>query len=220
MSGKTDGQSSEIPQILSLAPVIPVLTVEAPELAVPLARALVAGGLKVLEVTLRTDRALEAARAIMAEVPDAVVGLGTVLTTKQMRAASKVGVRFAVSPGATRALLDAATETGLPYLPAAATASEIMSLLDRGYNHVKFFPAESLGGIAALKALAAPLRDVRFCPTGGIDDAKARAYLDFPFVAAVGGSWVAPGERVTAGDWSGITALARVAASLKRKAQA
>ena len=216
MSRTPPGQSPEIAALLARARVIPVLTVEQPTTAVPLARALVAGGLAVLEITLRTAQALAAARAIMAEVEGAVVGIGTVLTAAEMRAAGAAGARFAVSPGASASLLDAAADTGMPYLPGAATASEIQALLERGYSHLKFFPAESLGGIAALRALAAPFRQVRFCPTGGIDAAKAKNYLALDAVPAVGGSWVAPADRVAARDWAAVTELARQAATLGR----
>ncbi len=217
MSADAAPQSPEIAAILARAPVVPVLTVEERRSAVALARALVAGGLNVLEITLRTAGALEAARAIMAEVEGAVVGIGTVLSEADMRASSKAGARFAVSPGATPRLLESAAAAGMPYLPGAATASEITVLLERRYTHLKFFPAETLGGIAALKALSAPFRQVRFCPTGGIDAAKAKAYLALDCVAAVGGSWVAPADRIAAGDWAAITRLAREAAGLGRK---
>jgi len=217
MSRMPHSQSPEIAALLARAAVIPVLTVEDPERALSLARALVAGGLAVLEITLRTEAALAAARAIMAEVEGAVIGIGTVLTEAQMRASREAGARFVVSPGATARLLDAAAEAGIPYLPGAATASEIQALLERGYTHLKFFPAESLGGVAALKALSAPFRQVRFCPTGGIDAATAKAYLALDCVAAVGGSWVAPPDRTAAGDWGAITRLAREAAALSRK---
>ncbi len=210
-------QSPEIAALLARGPVVPVLTVEDPASAVPLARALVAGGLGVLEVTLRTPKALEAARAIMAEVEGAVVGIGTVLTPEALRAAQRAGARFAVSPGATPDLLAAAAAEGLPYLPGAATASEVMALVERGYATLKFFPAESAGGVAALRALAAPFGRVRFCPTGGIDAGKAPGYLALANVLAVGGSWVAPADRVAARDWARITMLAREAAALRRK---
>jgi len=215
MSETLSTRSVEIAKILALAPVVPVLTVEDPKTAVALARALVGGGLRAIEITLRTDRALDAARAVIAEVEEAVVGLGTVLTPSQIVAASKLGARFAVSPGHTPGLLDAALDVRLPYLPGAATASETMELLERGYTHIKFFPAESLGGVGALRGLAAPLRAARFCPTGGIDAEKAKAYLALPSVAAIGGSWVAPVERIAQGDWASITGLARQAAALR-----
>ncbi|HLI12325.1 MAG TPA: bifunctional 4-hydroxy-2-oxoglutarate aldolase/2-dehydro-3-deoxy-phosphogluconate aldolase [Alphaproteobacteria bacterium] len=217
MADSIHSQSPEVAAILARAPVIPVLTVDDTERAVALARALVAGGLSVIEITLRTGRALEAARAIIGEVEGAVVGIGTVLSPRQMHESRAAGARFAVSPGATLALLEAAAAAGLPYLPGAATASEVMALLARGYRHLKFFPAENAGGVAALRALAAPFRDVRFCPTGGIDAMKAPAYLALPNVMAVGGSWVAPADRVAAGDWAHITALARAAAALARQ---
>ena len=217
MNDADRSQSPEIAAMLARAPVVPVLTVEDPASAVPLARALVSGGLGVLEVTLRTARGLEAARAIMAEVEGATVGIGTVLTPEAMRAARHAGARFAVSPGSTLDLLAAASAEGLPYLPGAATASEVMALVGHGYATLKFFPAESAGGVAALRALAAPFGEVRFCPTGGIDATKAPAYLALPNVLAVGGSWVAPADRIAAGDWARITALAREAAALGRK---
>ena len=217
MNGPACPQSPEIAALLARGPVVPVLTVEDPASAVPLARALVAGGLGVLEVTLRTAKALEAARAIMAEVEGAVVGIGTVLTPEAMRAAQRAGARFAVSPGSTPDLLAAAAAEGLPYLPGTATASEVMALVERGYSTLKFFPAESAGGVAALRALAAPFGWVRFCPTGGIDAGKASHYLALANVLAVGGSWVAPADRVAAGDWARITVLAREAAALRRE---
>ncbi|MFI4989159.1 MAG: bifunctional 4-hydroxy-2-oxoglutarate aldolase/2-dehydro-3-deoxy-phosphogluconate aldolase [Alphaproteobacteria bacterium] len=220
MSPSPLSQSPEVAAILARTPVIPVLTLEERLPAVALARALVAGGLNVLEITLRTEGALEAARAIMAEVEGAVVGIGTVLSEAQMRASRKAGARFAVSPGATTRLLESAAAAGMPYLPGAATASEITALLEAGYTHLKFFPAEALGGVAALKALAAPFRQVRFCPTGGIDAAKAPSYLALDCVAAVGGSWVAPADRLAAGDWAAITRLAGEAAALRRKVMA
>jgi 2-dehydro-3-deoxyphosphogluconate aldolase/(4S)-4-hydroxy-2-oxoglutarate aldolase len=196
-------------------PVIPVLTVEGSASAVPLARALVAGGLRVLEITLRTPASLQALKAIAGEVEHAVVGAGTVLTPAQYEAAARAGARFVVSPGATPALLDAAASSAAPFLPGAATASEAMALLERGHTFLKFFPAEPAGGIAYLKALAAPLPEARFCPTGGIDAESAVLYLDLPNVPCVGGSWVAPGAAVAAGDWPRITALARAAAALR-----
>lgn len=210
-------QSPEIAVLLARGPVVPVLTVEDPASAVPLARALVAGGLRVLEVTLRTAKALEAARAIMAEVEGAAVGIGTVLTPEAMRAAQRAGARFAVSPGSTPDLLAVAGAEGLPYLPGAATASEVMALVECGYSTLKFFPAESAGGVAALRALASPFGQVRFCPTGGIDAGKAPGYLALANVLAVGGSWVAPADRVAARDWARITVLAREAATLRRE---
>ncbi len=195
------------------ARVIPVLTITDARHAVPLAQALVDGGLTVLEITLRTPAALEAVQLIKAHVPHADVGVGTVLTSKQAEAALKAGARFLVSPGFTRDLLDAAEEWAIPWLPGIATAGEAMALLERGYRMAKFFPAESSGGIAALKAFAAPLADLRFCPTGGVGPANLEAYLATPNVVCVGGSWVAPQAMIDAGDWAGITKLARTAHS-------
>lgn len=206
--------SAAVEAVCRLAPVIPVLVVEAAEEAAPLARALIAGGLPALEVTLRTPAALEAIRA-MAGLPGGVVGAGTLLTPEDVRAAVAAGARFGVSPGATPRLLDAAAEAGLPLLPGAATASEVMALLERGHRVQKFFPAEAAGGAAALAALGGPLPQVAFCPTGGIGPANAPAYLALRNVLCVGGSWVAPKAMVAARDWAGITALARAAAALR-----
>jgi 2-dehydro-3-deoxyphosphogluconate aldolase/(4S)-4-hydroxy-2-oxoglutarate aldolase len=202
--------------ILTAAPVVPVLVIDDPQLAVPLARALVAGGLTAIEITLRTGAALEAIRAVTGEVEGAVVGAGTVLTREQFAEAQQAGARFVVSPGATTALVQAADETDIPFLPGAATATEAMTLFEYGYTLQKFFPAEAAGGSAALKALASPLPGVRFCPTGGVDAKNAASYLALPNVICVGGSWVAPKEAVAAGDWSRIEALARKAAGLRK----
>ncbi|ARE42002.1 4-Hydroxy-2-oxoglutarate aldolase [Rhodovulum sp. P5] len=197
------------------AAVIPVLVIEDARTARPLAEALVAGGLPVLEVTLRTPAALEAI-AEMAQVEGGIVGAGTLLTPADVEAAQAAGARFGVSPGSTPALLDAARAGDLPLLPGAATATEAMALLERGYTVQKFFPAEAAGGVPALKALASPLPQIRFCPTGGVTPANAPAYLSLPNTLCVGGSWVAPKEIVAAGDWAGITALAAEAAGLPR----
>jgi 2-dehydro-3-deoxyphosphogluconate aldolase/(4S)-4-hydroxy-2-oxoglutarate aldolase len=205
----------ELCTLLAGTPVVPVLTVAAAAIALPLARALAAGGLAVLEITLRTPAALQAIETIAGEVEHAVVGAGTVLTPAQYEAAAKAGARFVVSPGATPALLDAAAASPVPFLPGAATPSEIMTLLERGHSCLKFFPAEPAGGIAYLKALAGPLSEARFCPTGGIDASLAPRYLSLPHVLCVGGSWIAPGNAVAAGDWPRITALARAAAALR-----
>lgn len=199
--------------ICRLAPIVPVLVVEEVAHAAPLARALVAGGLPALEVTLRTPAALDVIAA-MAEVEGGVVGAGTLLTPDDVRAAKDAGARFGVSPGATDALLDAAEAHGLPLLPGAATASEAMRLFERGYTVMKFFPAEAAGGSAFLKSLASPLPAIRFCPTGGVTPANAEDYLSLPNVLCAGGSWVAPKAAMMAGDWAGIEALAREAAHL------
>ena len=200
---------------LGAVPVVPVLTVDDAESAVPLARALVAGGLRILEVTLRTQTALEGIRRIAQEVPEAVVGAGTVRTPDHGHSAIAAGARFLVSPGMTPRLVQTADGWSVPFLPGAATPSEAMALADLGSRALKFFPAEPLGGVAALKALAAPLPDIMFCPTGGIDLEKARSYLSLPNVMAVGGSWVAPAPAIAAGDWETITRLAREASALR-----
>lgn len=195
--------------------VVPVLTIGSPDEGVALTRALVAGGLAAIEITLRTPAALDAIRRIRADVPEALVGAGTVLTPEQGQEAIAAGARFIVSPGMTPRLIEAAERWSVPFLPGAATASEAMALSDLGYSLLKFFPAEQLGGVAALKALAAPLQAITFCPTGGIDAQKAPDYLALPNVAAVGGSWVAPAKRVQQGDWVGITALASDAFAMR-----
>lgn len=200
-------------EICRKAPIVPVLVVEDAAHAGPLARALVSGGLPALEVTLRTPAALDVIRA-MAAVPGGVVGAGTLLTPDDVAAAKAAGAQFGVSPGATDRLLDAAEEVGLPMLPGAATASEAMRLLERGYSMLKFFPAEASGGAPALKSLASPLPQIRFCPTGGVSPQNARSYLSLPNVVCAGGSWVAPKDKVEAGDWQAIEHLARDAAAL------
>jgi 2-dehydro-3-deoxyphosphogluconate aldolase / (4S)-4-hydroxy-2-oxoglutarate aldolase len=204
------------PTSLLAAPVIPVLTIERVADALPLARALVAGGLPVVEVTLRTPAALDAARAIAAEVPGAVLGIGTVTEVPDIRLAMAGGAKFLVSPGAPPDLAAALARAPVPALPGCATVSEAMALAAHGFRVVKFFPAEAAGGVAFLKGIAAPLPNVKFCPTGGIDLRNAAAYLALPNVVAVGGSWVAPKEAIEAGDFVRITALAREAAKLKR----
>lgn len=198
--------------ICGLAPVMPVLVIEDAATARPLAEALIAGGLPALEVTLRTPAALEAMRA-MAEVPGGCVGAGTLLTPEDVRAAKAAGARFGVSPGATDALLAACEAEGLPLLPGAATASEAMRLLEHGYDMLKFFPAEASGGAAALRALGGPLPQVTFCPTGGVTPENASDYLALSNVLCVGGSWIAPRDRIAAQDWAGIEMLARAAAA-------
>jgi 2-dehydro-3-deoxyphosphogluconate aldolase/(4S)-4-hydroxy-2-oxoglutarate aldolase len=206
----------DIAAIAALAPVIPVLTVERVADAVPLARALVKGGLPVLEITFRTGAALEALAAITRELPEAVVGAGTVLDQAQLRQAIDAGARFGVSPGCTPALAAAAKAAGLPFLPGVQTVSEAMALSEQGFRLLKFFPADSAGGPAWLKAVSAPLAGLRFCPTGGVGMETAPGYLALPNVACVGGSWVAPRDAVAAGDWLRIERLAAAAAALKR----
>ncbi len=206
----------DISAIAALAPVVPVLTIERTADAVPLARALVKGGLPVLEITLRTEAALAALTAIAAEVPDAVVGAGTVLQPWQFDDVRRAGARFAVSPGCTPALVTAARAAGLPFLPGIQTVSEAMILAEQGFELLKFFPADGAGGLAWLKAVAAPLASLRFCPTGGIGADTAQTFLSLANVACVGGSWVAPRDAVAAGDWVTIERLAAAASQLKR----
>jgi 2-dehydro-3-deoxyphosphogluconate aldolase / (4S)-4-hydroxy-2-oxoglutarate aldolase len=206
----------DISAIAALAPVVPVLTIERTADAVPLARALVKGGLPVLEITLRTEEALAALAAIAAEVPDAVVGAGTVLQPRQFDDVTRAGARFAVSPGCTPALVTAARAAGLPFLPGIQTVSEALVLAEQGFGLMKFFPADVAGGLAWLKAVAAPLAGLRFCPTGGVGAESAQTYLSLANVACVGGSWVAPRDAVAAGDWARIERLAAAAAKLKR----
>lgn len=208
-------KQASIEASLKRAPVIPVMVIEDVKQAVPLARALVAGGLPVLEITLRTDAAVECMRAIMAEVEGAIVGVGTVIDKEQLHVCEKIGCAFAVSPGSSPKLLDAADDCALPLLPGGVTASEVMALLERGYRFQKFFPAEPAGGIPALTSLASPLPQVKFCPTGGITPEKARDYLKLSNVITLGGSWMAPKAKISAGDWTGIEALAREAARLR-----
>ena len=202
-------------EFCNLAPVIPVLVVDDVAQAEPLARALVAGGLPVLEVTLRTPVALKVIAA-MRDVPGGVVGAGTLVTPEDVLAAKEAGAEFGVAPGATDILLQACEDADLPLLAGAATATEAMALLERGYDVQKFFPAEASGGTAALKAIAGPLPQISFCPTGGVSLKNAAQYLALPNTLCVGGSWVAPANLVAAGDWAGIEALAREASRLQR----
>jgi 2-dehydro-3-deoxyphosphogluconate aldolase/(4S)-4-hydroxy-2-oxoglutarate aldolase len=208
-------KTEKLLSILKLQPVVPVLVVEDAKSAVPLARALVAGGLKAIEITLRTPGALDAVRAVAEEVEGAEVGSGTVLNAAQYEAAVEAGSKFIVSPGTTQELIDAARQSHVPFLPGAATASEVRALREEGYKVLKFFPAEQAGGAAYLKSLSSPLAGTLFCPTGGISLKNANDYLSLPNVICVGGSWVAPKEMVAAGDWAGITRLAAEAAALK-----
>jgi 2-dehydro-3-deoxyphosphogluconate aldolase / (4S)-4-hydroxy-2-oxoglutarate aldolase len=200
---------------LELAPVIPVVVVEDAAVAVPLAKSLVAGGIGVIELTMRTAAALDAARAIAAEVPELVLGIGTVVTDVQAEQAVTAGAQFLVSPGATDRLLDAMTATGVPFLAGTASPSDIVRLLERGITEAKLFPAEVVGGREMLKALAGPFPQVRFCPTGGITPATAPAYLALPNVGCVGGSWIAPAGLQAVGDFDAITELARESAGLR-----
>jgi 2-dehydro-3-deoxyphosphogluconate aldolase/(4S)-4-hydroxy-2-oxoglutarate aldolase len=208
-------KQEELSGLFALAPVIAVVVIEDAKQAVPLARALLEGGVHGIEITLRTKAALEAIRAIAQELPQAVVGSGTVLTPEDFAASEKAGARFAVSPGCTPRLLAAAADSALPYLPAAATASEVMLLLERGYRHQKFFPAAAAGGVAALRSLAGPLPAVRFCATGGISAETAPSYLALPNVPCVGGSWLTPASSLASGDWPAVAQLAREACRLR-----
>ena len=201
--------------LLRHAPVIPVLTVEGADDAVPLATALVAGGLPLLEVTLRTEGALKAITAMAQQVPGAIVGAGTIRTADQAKAAVDAGATFLVSPGATPQVIAAVQKLGVPFLPGCATASEAMRLAEEGFRFLKFFPAEAAGGVNYLKSLAAPLADLRFCPTGGIDAEKAKAYLALPNVVCVGGSWITPAAALKAGDWATVTRLSLEARMLR-----
>jgi 2-dehydro-3-deoxyphosphogluconate aldolase/(4S)-4-hydroxy-2-oxoglutarate aldolase len=210
MSAKTD----KLIALLKGQPVIPVLKIDDASNAVPLARALARGGLPVIEITMRTPGALEAIRRAAAEVPEAVVGAGTILNAAQFEQAAKAGSRFIVSPGATREVFAAARDSAVPLLPGAITPSEMMAALEEGLDFLKFFPAEQAGGAAFLKSLASPFAGLRFCPTGGVTAKNATDYLSLPNVICVGGSWVAPDDAVKSGDWTLIEKLARDAAAL------
>jgi len=210
----TEQRNRRIDELLAQAPVLPVVVIERLEDAVPLARTLVEAGLPVLEITLRSDVALAAIRRIVDEVSGAVVGAGTVLTAADLAAVEAAGAVFAISPGASKSLYMAAEDSRIPWLPAIATASEVMRGLEHGHQRFKFFPAESSGGLATLKAFAGPFAQARFCPTGGIDATKAGAYLRLPNVMTVGGSWMLPKEAIEQNDWSRIAGLARECANL------
>jgi 2-dehydro-3-deoxyphosphogluconate aldolase/(4S)-4-hydroxy-2-oxoglutarate aldolase len=208
-------KQAQVEATLKLAAVVAVVVIEDLAYAVPLARALVAGGIRAIEVTLRTPVALDAIRAMVAEAEGAVVGAGTLLAPKDIAAAEAAGARFGVSPGVTPALLDAADASALPYLPGAATASEAMQLFERGYTLQKFFPATPAGGPEYLRSLASPLPGIRFCPTGGISAATARDWLAVPNVVCVGGSWLSGSALLRSGDWRQVETLAREAAALR-----
>ncbi|HEX5305996.1 MAG TPA: bifunctional 4-hydroxy-2-oxoglutarate aldolase/2-dehydro-3-deoxy-phosphogluconate aldolase [Dyella sp.] len=209
-------KQAQVEATMRLAPVIPVVIIDDVKAAVPMARALVAGGTPAIEVTLRTPAALDAIRAIAQEVEGACVGVGTVLNADHLAAARAAGARFAVSPGVSPKLLDAADDSDLPLLPGAATASEVMHLLERGYRFLKFFPAGPAGGTKLIGAWASPLPQVKFCPTGGISLSTASDFLALPNVLCVGGSWLTPADKLQAGDWAAIELLAREAAGLGR----
>ena len=203
-----------IRSILSLAPVVPVIILDDVSQARPLAEALVAGGLPILEVTLRTPNALKVMEE-MGKVTGAIVGSGTVRNALHMQQSVDAGCRFMVSPGISPRILDAADDIGIPLLPGIGTPSEAMTAAERGYAFLKFFPAEALGGAPVLKAFASPLADIKFCPTGGLDPAKAKTYLALPNVVCVGGSWMMPADALASGDWKRIEALAREASALR-----
>jgi 2-dehydro-3-deoxyphosphogluconate aldolase/(4S)-4-hydroxy-2-oxoglutarate aldolase len=204
-------------EVLRAGPVIPVIVIEALAQAIPLAKALVAGGVRVLEVTLRTPVALAAIRAIAREVPEAIVGAGTLTRPEDFTEARDAGARFGVSPGLTPALVEAARESGLPLLPGVMTPSDVIAARLAGFRELKLFPARQAGGVGMLQALAGPFPDATFCPTGGIAAETAPEFLALPNVACVGGSWLTPKAALTAGDWGAITALARQAAALNRR---
>jgi 2-dehydro-3-deoxyphosphogluconate aldolase / (4S)-4-hydroxy-2-oxoglutarate aldolase len=204
-------RQESLARLFGAAKVVPVITIDRIEDAVPLARSLVAGGIRVLEITLRTPVALEAAKAIIAEVPDAIVGLGTVLDGADLARAASINAKFALSPGATPELLQAASRSRIPFVPGIATASELMAALAHGFEIVKFFPAQQAGGISALRALGGPFPHARFCPTGGISVTNAAEWLSERNVVAVGGSWLCPAADIRAGNWDSITARARQA---------
>lgn len=206
-----------IDKILKVAPVVPVMVVERLEDAVPLARALYNGGLKVLEITLRTPVALDAVRAMLDDLPeDAVIGVGTVVTPEDLHKAVDAGAAFLVSPGTSPELIEAAEGTEVPLLPGIASPTEAMHLLARGYTHLKFFPAEAAGGVPMVKSIGGPLPQITFCPTGGINLNKAPEYLALPNVACVGGTWMAPKNLIAEQRWDEIETLAREAAGLSR----
>jgi len=200
--------------VMRIGPVIPVIVIDDIDRAVPLAKALVGGGVRVLEVTLRTSEALDAIRAISREVTDAIVGVGTITRAGDFEAACAAGARFGVSPGLTPSLIEAALKCGLPLLPGVMTPSDVIAARAAGFSALKLFPAQQAGGIGMLKALAGPFPDVVFCPTGGVSAASAPDYLTLPNVACVGGSWLTPADAVRAADWDVITRLAREAAAL------
>ena len=215
MNAVSSNRSRELDRLLTFGRLVPVITIERVEHAVPLARALVGGGLRLLEITLRTAAGADSARRIIAEVPEAIVGIGTVLTPDDLKRAVDLGAKYALSPGATPTLLETAARGELPFIPGIATSSELMVGLSFGFDTFKFFPAVPAGGIPALKALGGPFPQVKFCPTGGISEDNARDWLALPNVVAIGGSWLAPEGDLTAGNWSALTerakrALARI----------
>lgn len=200
--------------VFAASPVVPVMVIQRVEDAVPMAKALAAGGITVFEITLRTPAALDAIRAIAEALPETLVGAGTVLTPEQYDAVVAAGAKFVISPGYTRTLLEHAKKGSAPLIPGVATPSEIMTALELGYDHLKFFPAEANGGAPALKAIAAPLAQVKFCPTGGVSVKNVAEYVALGCVATVGGTWMLPADAIEAGDWDQITALTKEAVVL------
>jgi 2-dehydro-3-deoxyphosphogluconate aldolase/(4S)-4-hydroxy-2-oxoglutarate aldolase len=208
--------ATETRTVLDVSPVVPVVEIAHVDIAVPLARALLAGGIGIMEITLRTDAALDAIRAVTAEVPEILVGAGTVCTPRQVEQAGQAGARFLVSPGATDRLLDAMQASSLPFLAGTATPSDMLRLVERGVTAAKLFPASAVGGLALLKAVHGPLPQLRFCPTGGISSTVAQDYLDLPNVGCVGGTWLTPAKAIAMRDWAAVTGLAATAAALRR----
>ncbi|QIZ76642.1 bifunctional 4-hydroxy-2-oxoglutarate aldolase/2-dehydro-3-deoxy-phosphogluconate aldolase [Ferrimonas lipolytica] len=208
MSNQWQRQPAEV---FSRSKVVPVMVINKLEDAVPLAKALVAGGISILEVTLRTDCAIEAIRAISKAVPEALIGAGTVLTPEQLDAAIEAGAQFAISPGTTPTLLQAAKQRSIPLVPGVASVSDMMVALENGYDHLKFFPAEANGGVKALTSMSGPMLQITFCPTGGINLGNYQEYLALKNVKCVGGSWIAPNDAIESGDWQRITALSKEA---------
>jgi 2-dehydro-3-deoxyphosphogluconate aldolase/(4S)-4-hydroxy-2-oxoglutarate aldolase len=206
--------SRTIKDIMAISPIVPVMVIHNVEHAVPLAHALVKGGLKVLEITLRTPAALESIKRIRAEVPDAVVGAGTIINIETLNKAIDAGAEFIVSPGTTDAMIDAALATGVPLLPGIANPSDAMRLLEKGITEMKFFPAEAAGGVPMLKSIGAPIPQISFCPTGGVNQQNVKSYYKLPNVACVGGSWMCAANLVDAEDWDEITRLSIEAVAL------
>jgi len=200
-------------KLFTSGPVVPVIVISEPSQALPLAKALLAGGVKVMEVTLRTEHGLGAIEAIAKEFPEALIGAGTVVNTEQLAAVEKAGGMFAISPGATPALLAAGAKSNMSFIPGVTSPSEVMMGLEHGYSHFKFFPAEANGGVPALKALSAPFGDITICPTGGISMKNAKDYLALNFVHCIGGSWIVPMDLIEAGEWDKVTQLCKEAVS-------
>ncbi|MGP4842708.1 bifunctional 4-hydroxy-2-oxoglutarate aldolase/2-dehydro-3-deoxy-phosphogluconate aldolase [Marinobacter sp. 1Y8] len=218
-SSITDARRAQVQAVLDACPLVPVIAIHRPEHAVPLGRALLEGGINILEITLRTPFGLDAIRELRKELPEAWVGAGTVASVEQYRAVEEAGAQFVITPGTTESLFDYGLTASAPLLPGVATLSEMMQGYQRGYRHFKFFPAEVAGGVAALKAFSGPFPDVCFCPTGGIRKETASDYLALDNVAAVGGSWLTPQDAIDQGDWQRVTAIARDSLALLRNSK-